>query len=79
MIPVLLDSKHHVHVLLLCISLSKQLFYILMKIINQWLVSPSKFVIVMINWEQDSVLSNSVCNHTCTNQTWIVPVCDPLI
>ena len=32
------------------------------------LVSFSNFVIVLINWCQDFMLSNSVCNHKCDQQ-----------
>ena len=32
------------------------------------LVSFSNFVIVLINWCQDFMSSNSVCNHTCDQQ-----------
>ena len=38
--------------------------FFLMKMYNRCLVSFSNFAIVLINWYQDFVSSNSVSNHT---------------
>ena len=38
--------------------------FFFIKTFNRFLVSFSNFVIVLINWLEDFVSSNSICNHT---------------
>ena len=61
--PLEVDRTRHARAV---VSHFAELTVFFMRTYNRYLVSFSNFVIILINWQQDFMSFNSVCNHDRT-------------